>query len=37
MDEKISLKAIDQYAIQVANQLAESFFSRKSIITGPEI
>ena len=37
MDEKISLKAIDQYAIQVANQLAESFFSRKSTITGPEI
>lgn len=37
MDEKISFKAIDQYAIQVANQLAESFFSRKSTITGPEI
>jgi hypothetical protein len=37
MDEKISLKAIDQYAIQIANQLAESFFSRKSTITGPEI
>lgn len=37
MDEKISLKAIDQYAIQVANQLAEGFFSRKSTITGPEI
>ncbi|HCZ36733.1 MAG TPA: hypothetical protein DHV26_12495 [Cytophagales bacterium] len=35
MDEKISLKAIDQYAIQVANQLAESFFSRKNTITGP--
>jgi hypothetical protein len=37
MDEKISLKAIDQYAIQVANHLGESFFSRKSVITGPEI
>lgn len=37
MDEKISLKAIDQYAIQVANQLAESFFSQKNTITGPEI
>jgi hypothetical protein len=37
MDEKISLKALDQYAIQVANQLGENFFSRKSIITGPEI
>ncbi|MCW5912230.1 MAG: hypothetical protein KIT62_14260 [Cyclobacteriaceae bacterium] len=37
MDEKISLKAIDQYAIQVANQLGESFFSQKSLITGPEI
>ncbi|MBX2894951.1 MAG: hypothetical protein KF763_05895 [Cyclobacteriaceae bacterium] len=37
MDEKINLKGIDQYAIQVANQLGESFFSRKAIITGPEI
>lgn len=37
MDEKINLKAIDQYAIQVANQLGESFFSRKNTITGPEI
>lgn len=37
MDEKINLKAIDQYAIQVANQLGEVFFSRKNVITGPEI
>jgi len=37
MDEKISLKAIDQYAIQVANQLGDTFFSRKATITGPEI
>ncbi|GIL23695.1 MAG: hypothetical protein BroJett042_22080 [Bacteroidota bacterium] len=37
MDEKISIKAIDQFAIQVANQLAEGFFSKKTTITGPEI
>jgi hypothetical protein len=37
MDEKISLKAVDQYAIQYANLVADSFFSRKEKITGPEI
>jgi len=37
MDEKISLKAIDNYAIQYANQVADSFFSKKEKITGPEI
>lgn len=37
MDEKISLKAVDQYAIQFANQLADSFFSKNEKISGPEI
>ncbi len=37
MDEKISLKAVEHYAIQYANQLADSFFSKKEKITGPEI
>jgi hypothetical protein len=37
MDEKISLKAVDQYAIQFANQKADSFFSKKEKITGTEI
>ena len=37
MDEKISLKAVDQYSIQYANLLADSFFSRKEKITGSEI
>lgn len=37
MDEKISLKAVDQYAIQYANLLADSFFSKKEKITGSEI
>ncbi|MBN8577811.1 MAG: hypothetical protein J0L66_12770 [Cytophagales bacterium] len=37
MDERIKLKAIEHYAIQAANQLAEGFFSRKARITGPEI
>jgi len=37
MDEKISLKAIDHYAIQFANQLADSYFSKKEKISGPEI
>ncbi len=37
MDEKINLKAVDNYAIQYANQMADSFFSKKEKITGPEI
>jgi hypothetical protein len=37
MDEKISLKAVDQYAIQYANLVADSFFAQKGKITGPEI
>ncbi len=37
MDEKISLKAVDQYSISVANQLADTFFSRKEKISGPEL
>jgi hypothetical protein len=37
MDEKISLKAVDQYAQQYALHLVNSFFSKKNNITGPEI
>ncbi len=37
MDEKISLKAVDQYSINVANHLADAFFSRKEKISGPEL
>jgi len=37
MDEKISLKSVDQYAIKYANQLADSFFSKQERISGPEI
>jgi hypothetical protein len=37
MDEKISLKSVDQYAINYANQLADSFFSKQEKISGPEI
>jgi hypothetical protein len=37
MDEKISLKAVDQYSINVANQLADAFFSRKEKISGSEL
>lgn len=37
MDEKISLKSVDQYAQQFANHLVNSFFAKKSKITGAEI
>lgn len=37
MDEKISLKAIDQYATQFANRVADAFFASHEKITGPEI
>jgi hypothetical protein len=37
MDEKISLKSVDQYAIKYASQLADSFFSKQEKINGPEI
>lgn len=37
MDEKISLKAVDQYADKYARQLAGSFFSGKQKISGQEI
>jgi hypothetical protein len=37
MDEKISVKAVDQYAVLFSNKVAESFFSRKEKITGSEI
>lgn len=37
MDEKISLKAVDQYAQQYALHLVNSFFAKKNKISGPEI
>jgi len=37
MDEKISLKSVNQYAQQYALHLVNSFFSKKNKITGPEI
>jgi len=37
MDEKISLKSVDQYAQQYALHLTNSFFSKKHKISGPEI
>jgi len=37
MDEKISLKSVDQYAQQYALHLVNSFFSKKNTITGSEI
>ena len=37
MDEKISLKSVDQYAQQFANHLVTSFFAKKSKIMGAEI
>lgn len=37
MDEKISLKAVDHYAQQYALHLVNSFFSKKTKISGPEI
>ncbi len=37
MDEKISLKSVDQYAQQYSLSLVNSFFSKKNKITGPEI
>lgn len=37
MDEKINLKSVDQYAQQYAEQLSNSFFSKKNKISGPEI
>lgn len=37
MDEKISLKSVDQYAQQYALHLVNSFFSKQNKITGPEI
>ncbi|MEY4929786.1 MAG: hypothetical protein RI909_510 [Bacteroidota bacterium] len=37
MDEKISLKAVDHYAQQYALHLVNSFFEKKSKISGPEI
>ena len=37
MDEKISLKLVEQYARQFAIRICDSFFSGKDKISGPEI
>ena len=37
MDEKISLKAVDQYCESYATQVVSLFFAQKERITGPEI
>lgn len=37
MDEKISLKAVEQYSGAYAIKVCDAFFSNKELITGPEI
>ncbi len=37
MDEKISIRAIEQYSNSFASKLASTFFQKKEKITGPEI
>lgn len=37
MDEKINLKAVDQYCEAYARRVLDGFFTTKQIITGPEI
>lgn len=37
MDERLSLKAVDDYSEDFASKVAASFFSKKDKITGPEI
>ena len=37
MDEKISLKALEDYSDDYASKVTASFFSTKEKITGPEI
>lgn len=37
MDEKISLRAVDEYSAAFSSKVAESFFSRKQKISGSEI
>ena len=37
MDERLSLKAVDEYSEDFASKLAAAFFSKKERITGPEI
>lgn len=37
MDEKISLKAVEEYSSAFASKVTESFFSKKSKISGAEI
>lgn len=37
MDERLSLKAVDDYSEDFASKVAASFFSTKDRITGPEI
>jgi hypothetical protein len=37
MDERLSLKAVEDYSEEFASKIAASFFSKKDKITGPEI
>lgn len=37
MDEKISLKALEDYSDDYASKITASFFAQKEIITGPDI
>src|SRR5215468_10505256 len=37
MDERLSLKAVDEYSEDFASKVAAAFFSNKERITGPEI
>src|SRR3954465_15226429 len=37
MDERLSLKAVEDYSEDFASKVAASFFSKKDKITGPEI
>lgn len=37
MDERLSLKAVDDYSEDYASKVAAAFFASKDVITGPEI
>src|SRR5262245_42372850 len=37
MDERLSLKAVDEYSEDYASKVSAAFFSQKGRITGPEI
>ncbi len=37
MDEKISLKSVEEYSMKFSSLVADSFFAQKKKITGPEI